>query len=354
MLAVAVPIHDEESVVGVARASESMRGLHAKTYATWLAMFGIGLLTLGAAALLARRQARRLAVPIGDIEDLAVRLGDGDFAARIDPHDVPELARAADALNSTAIQLGDLITRERSFTADVSHQLATPLTSLRLGLESARLNPAADRDAALAAAVSEVDRLQRTVTTLLAVARDAPVASESCDVGRCCLEVADRHRGSLAAVGRPLRVDIEDGVAAARCAPDALRELVEVLVDNAEKHGGGTVNIRVRSLGPGVVIDVEDEGVGILGDPESAFERRGPRARGHGIGLALARAVADAHGARLRLTRAAPRPIFSIMLTRNSNADESEIDDHDPIDVQVATAAKPADVAPPQSQSRPR
>jgi signal transduction histidine kinase len=113
-----------------------------------------------------------------------------------------------------------------------------------------------------------------------------------------------------------LRVDVEDALPLARCAPDALREIIEVLVENAERHGRGAVKIRARRLDPGVIVDVEDEGPGITGDPEAIFERRGPRASGTGIGLALARAVAEAHGARLRLTRAAPHPVFSIMLTR--------------------------------------
>ena len=353
-LSVAVPIHDEESVVGAARASESMSHVHALTYGTWAAMFGIALLALAAGALVARRQARRLAVPIGDIESLAVRLGDGDFAARIDPHDVPELARAANALNRTAVRLGDLIERERSFTADVSHQLSTPLTSLRLGLEGALLTEGIDREAAIADAAAEVQRLQATVITLLALARDAPIAPAACDAGSICAEVADRHRGDLAAAGRPLRLDVDASVPMARCAPDALREIIEVLVDNAKCHGRGAVKIRVRQMGPGIVVDVEDDGDGIRGDPEAIFDRRGPRATGHGIGLALARAVADAHGARLLLTRAAPNPVFSIMLARVTIDDDRRAvhsTDH-PNDVQVATAANPAEVAPPQNHSR--
>jgi signal transduction histidine kinase len=312
-LVVAVPIQQDEKVVGVARAAESTASLHARVYTTWAAMLGLGILALAAAAVLARRQARRLAAPINDIENLAIRLGAGDFAAHIDPHDVPELDRAADALNRTATQLGELITRERAFTADVSHQLTTPLTSLRLGLEGAVLTPGTDPRAAISEAIVEVDRLQRTVTTLLAIARDVP-SQGSCDAGRCCVEVAERHFGTLAAAGRPLRVDIGDQLPLAACSADALQELIEVLVDNAERHGRGAVTLRARAVGAGVVIDVEDEGPGITRAPAEIFERRVSRANGHGIGLALARAIADAHGARLQLARPAPHPLFSIAL----------------------------------------
>jgi len=86
------------------------------------------------------------------------------------------------------------MTRERAFTADVSHQLATPLTSLRLGLESAMMTPGIDKQAAIEDAVAEVERLQSTVKTLLALARATPADEPDCDVGRVCAGVAERHR----------------------------------------------------------------------------------------------------------------------------------------------------------------
>ena len=276
-LAVAVPIPDEDKIIGVARASESMSRINDRTYATWAAMLGLGLLALVVAALFGRRQARRLSLPINDIEALAVRLGDGDFAASIDPHDVPELARAAEALNQTAIRLGDLVTRERSFTAAVSHQLSTPLTSLRLGLESALLTPGIDQRVAIEEAVAEVERLQRTVTTLLALARDAPAGVVECDVATVCAEVAARHRATIAAAGRELSLDLDHEIPRARGSADALREIVEVLVDNAERHGRGTVSIRTRLAGRGVVVEIEDEGDGIVGDTARIFERQSSR-----------------------------------------------------------------------------
>jgi signal transduction histidine kinase len=325
-LVIAVPIPDEATVVGAARAAESASRVDDRTYTTWAAMFGLGCLALIVAALLGRRQARRLEVPINDIETIAVRLGDGDFTARVDPDHAPELARAANALNQTAIRLGDLMARERSFTADVSHQLATPLTSLRLGLESALMTPGIDQQGAIEDAVAEVERLQGTVTTLLALARDTPTEEPECDVERVCVDVAERHRVSLAGASRALVLDIDPALPAAGCSADALREIVEVLVDNAERHGNGTVHLRGRRAGRGIVVEIEDEGSGITGDTGRIFERKSSRANGRGIGLGLARALADAHGARLRLTRAAPHPVFAIALvtSRSDHAGEPD------------------------------
>jgi signal transduction histidine kinase len=193
----------------------------------------------------------------------------------------------------------------------VSHQLNTPLTSLRLGLESALITPGTNLEGAVGAAVGEVERLERTVATLLAMARDQPGAA-SCDATAVCEEVAERCRGPLAVDARPLVLELDRRLPAAACPADALREIVTVLVDNATRHGAGAVTIRTRAAGNGVIVEVEDEGEGLTGDPADAFTRRSAAATGHGIGLALARSLAEAHGARLLVSRARPHPVFML------------------------------------------
>jgi signal transduction histidine kinase len=225
---------------------------------------------------------------------------------------VAELDRAGDALNRTALRLGEIVARERAFTSDVSHQLNTPLTSLRLGLESAILG--GDDDRALERAVDEVERLQTTVATLFAVARDAQAFEDArCDLAQVCTDVGDRVRAGLAAEGRRLHVEIDDGLPTVRCTPEALHEILAILVDNGRRHGAGTVTIAARPAGRGAVVEVSDEGGGIL-RPDIAFVRRAPDADGHGIGLALARSLAEAHEARLELTHAHPHPVFTLAL----------------------------------------
>lgn len=314
-LAVAIPLHDEEKVVGAARAAIPWSVVTASTYATWLVMAGIGLAAVALAGAIANWQSSRLVAPVYGVSDLAVRLGDGDFTARLAPSGVAEVDRAADALNRTAGRLGDLVARERAFTADVSHQLNTPLTSLRLGLESALVTPGTDTTAAIEHAVAEVDRLQTTVATLLAIARRADVTgSGRCDVAAVCGEMAERYRGPLAAASRPLRAEFDPNLPEARISADVLREIVAVLLDNATAHGTGAVTVAGRRAGSGVVLDVGDEGAGVPGETSEVFLRHSPRAAGHGIGLALARSLAEANGARLELSRAGPRPVFSVAM----------------------------------------
>ena len=96
----------------------------------------------------------------------------------------------------------------------------------------------------------------------------------------------------------------------------AVRQILDVLIDNALRHGKGTVSIRTRSAGAGAVIEVSDEGSGIVGDADRIFERRESTAGSHGIGLALARALAEAEGARLVLHHEGPEPVFMLVMSR--------------------------------------
>jgi signal transduction histidine kinase len=91
----------------------------------------------------------------------------------------------------------------------------------------------------------------------------------------------------------------------------ALRQILDILVDNASIHGRGTVTVSARELQGGLIIDVADEGDGV-GDPQSIFERRRSGGGGTGIGLALARSLAQAEQGRLTLLARGAHPVFRL------------------------------------------
>jgi signal transduction histidine kinase len=94
----------------------------------------------------------------------------------------------------------------------------------------------------------------------------------------------------------------------------AVRQILDVLLSNAVEHGTGTVTIAERAAGGGVVLEVSDEGAGVADPVEKIFQRRTDPGVGKGIGLALARSLADAEGGRLLLASPGPRPTFRLLL----------------------------------------
>ena len=313
-LAVAVPVPSDRRTVAVVRAAVPRAELDRRVHRRWAEMTGLGLAVLALAALLARRQARRIAAPLERLTTAARALGDGDFAVAEERSGLREADAASAALRDTAGRLGDLLQRERAFSADASHQLRTPLTGLLLGLESALDRPDADVRGALTDALARGRRLQQTVEDLLALRRDSHPTPSSLDVQGELPAIAERWQPLYAERGRRLTLSVPRALPPAIAAAAALRQVLDVLLDNALQHGAGTVTLLAGDLGDAVTIDISDEGAGISGDPEAVFARRSTEARGHGIGLALARSLAEADGGRLLLRRAAPRPVFTLLL----------------------------------------
>jgi signal transduction histidine kinase len=324
-LVVGTPVTRGERVIGALRVAAPESVVSDRLRDAVLLMIGIGAFAVGISALIAVYQSRRLAQPVDDLAAVAARLGDGDFTVRTATSGVPEIDAVSDTLRTTATRLDQMLQRERTFSEDTSHQLRTPLTGLRVNLEAARLSPGSDHDAELDAALSEVDRLERTVDDLLILAREPPVARTPIDLGPILADLEDDWHGRLAAAGRRLRVDRALGLPEVAVSPRAVRQVLDVLVENAWRHGQGTITVSARSAGGGVALEVSDEGEGVSGDPERIFERRETTTPGGtGIGLALARSLAESEGGRLVLERARPGALFALVLPAAWAADEHE------------------------------
>ena len=174
----------------------------------------------------------------------ARRLGDGDFSVRAPRAGIGEVDDVAGALDAAAARLDTLVSRERAFSADASHQLRTPLAALQLELDALELRGPTSPE--LAAALGQVERLQQTITTLLAAARDAPRTTGETDLGTLLAEAEAAWRPKLAAAGRPLRIWGTDVARPLQAPPTVVREIIEVLVENAIGHGRGAVDVRIR------------------------------------------------------------------------------------------------------------
>ncbi len=306
----AVPVVSGSRVIGVIRASAPLSQLYTRIGLTWLAMAGIALAAVGVSWLAARRFTTRLVQPMEDLAAAAERLGDGDFTARSPRAGIAEIDQVGEALDATAARIGDTLDRERAFSAEASHQLRTPLTGLRLQLEAALETPGQDPHAAIRAGIGSADRLERTIEDLLALARQRRAPRAPLDLDALLVEVRQSGEALLTPQGRTLRITVDDPPSA-RAASAAVRQVLGVLLDNAATHGRGTVAVLARDAGDALAIDVSDEGPD-LGETDPFAAARTASA-GHGIGLRLARSLAEAEGGRLRLSLPNP-PTFTLLL----------------------------------------
>jgi signal transduction histidine kinase len=271
-------------------------------------------LSVGTGAVVATVTARRLAEPLSDVADRAARLGAGDFRSAPDRHGIPELDRVSDVLDTSAAALSELVQRERALVGDVSHQLRSRLTALQLRLDELAAHPDPSARQEALAALEQAERLSGVLDELLEAARAARAAgAELQNLREGLTAVADEWRPALRAAGRSLKVRVPDGLLA-RVTPARIREAVGALVENAIHHGAGAVMITARATENSVVIEVSDAGTGV---PEElvphVFDRGVSVGSSTGLGLALARALVEADGGRLELSRARPA-MFTIFL----------------------------------------
>jgi signal transduction histidine kinase len=310
----AVALLDGERVTGAVRAERHQGVIDADVHAAWLALLAGAVVVIALAVAAALLLGRRLAAPLERIAAAARRLGEGDFAATAPRAGVAELDEVASALEVTGERLGELVSRERSFSADASHQLRTPLAALRLELESLELR--GDPPAEVTAALTQVDRLEATIDTLLAVARDNQRGERSVDLTAVADQLERRWRGPLAGDGRALRVSLENPRLTAAASPPVVDQILEVLLDNAHRHGRGSVTLAVRETSGWIAVDVADEGPGLGAQPDEVFIRRSAGSNGHGIGLSLARSLATAEGGVLTAGTGPAGSVFTLRLAR--------------------------------------
>ncbi|MER6034743.1 MULTISPECIES: ATP-binding protein [unclassified Streptomyces] len=281
----------------------------------------VALLAVVAAVLLAVRQANRLASPLTDLAETAERLGSGDPRPRHKRYGVPELDRVADVLDSSAERIGRMLTAERRLAADASHQLRTPLTALSMRLEEITLtdDPDTVKDEATIA-LTQVERLTDVVQRLLTNARDPRTGSAvTFDLDEVIQQQLAEWRPAYRSAGRAVVSSGKRHLHAVGT-PGAVAQVLAALIENSLMHGGGTVALRTRVTGNQAVVEVTDEGPGVPADLGARiFERTISGRNSTGIGLAVARDLAEADGGRLELLQAQP-PVFGLFLSRTPPA----------------------------------
>ena len=318
-LAASLPLSRAETITGVIRVSEPMSSVWTRTVVDWAGLILLAAIATSGGILVARRLAARLSRPIADLLDGAARLGSGDFRIQLRLSGVPEMDAASTALNVTAERLGDLLLRERRMSANISHQLRTPLTGLRAVLENAIEIPGSDLEAAARRAIADADRLESTIDAIIALERERPQAELV--QPRDALDDVEKHwKGTFGQKGRLLRTVGEGNTPYVAVSGQALQQILDILIDNAMHHGVGVVTVTARGTHGMLAFDVEDEGAG-MPDGFDPFVRGASGKGGSGLGLDIAKSLADDQSGRLLLSQRLPRTRFTLLLPTASGDD---------------------------------
>lgn len=269
----------------------------------------VAVLTLAVAAAVATDLGRRLTRPLREARAATRRIAAGDLATRvpIEPADGEELAGLSESINAMAASLERSRGLERQFLLSVSHDLRTPLTSIRGYAEALAEGTAPDPAHAAGVILGESRRLERLVQDLLELAKlDARRFSldiRPTDVGEVVADTAEGFRPAAERAGVALDVQVASGLPAVAADPDRLAQVVANLVENALKYAASSITVGARAG----ELWVEDDGPGIgPDDVASVFEpfytasRRAAREVGTGLGLAIVHELVQAMGGTVR------------------------------------------------------
>ncbi|MFF4361639.1 sensor histidine kinase [Streptomyces sp. NPDC001604] len=335
-LFVTVPGGSDATVPCVVRTEYRLGPLKAKVHATWLALGAIALGVLAAVALIGFVLARSVTRPVRALERATAQLAEGRMTnPPATDHGPPELRRLAASFTSTATRLQHLLQAQQAFASDVSHQLKTPLTSLRLRLENFEPHLAACAQDSLDKALGELERLSRMVQGLLALARleNSALSPEAVDLGA----VVDDRAAIWTAFADEQHVDIIVPATAAVhvwAVPGALEQIIDNLLSNALRVSppGSAITLttvtgrREGSCTPPVVeLHVTDQGPGMTGpERQRAFDRfwRASDADhdGTGLGLPMVQRLTRASGGEVSLEAAPGGGLDAVVRLRRAGS----------------------------------
>lgn len=296
-LDVIIPVQNGDGIT-VVESTVSNAELRQGVTAAWATIIGLGLLLVAVAAVIALRLGRRVSVPVTRLAAVAHRIREGELGTRAVPEGPPETVELAGALNQLADRIDVLVAAEREAVADLGHRLRTPVTALRLDTDLVA-------DPEVSSRLREhVDELQRSVDAIVREAR-RPLRSampSGCDLA----DVVRRRAAFWEPLAQDQGRDLTVSAPAEPCVVDVAEEdvvdVVDVLLDNVFAHTpeGAAVAVDVTVEGDAVRLCVADGGPGTSGD---AVDRGRSGSGSTGLGLDIARRVAEAAGGEVVLDR---------------------------------------------------
>jgi signal transduction histidine kinase len=321
-LVVAEPVGSGGEIIGAVLTVSPTGTLHAVTWQSLAALAGVSVAVLLVGAAAAVPLARWMLKSVDDLNDTARALSEGRFDDRVAvASGPPELRNLVASFNAMADRIATLVERQRSFVSYASHQLRTPLATLRLCVENLEPSVRKEGRADHEMLADEIERMARLCDALLEYARAEATADDARDVDAAAVadaRVAIWGQAATRAGVRLARTGADRAVA--RAAPQVLDQALDALISNALKFAGtgATVTVAVDSAVPGWIgISVVDDGPGMhpaeLARATEPFWRRtaDQNVDGSGLGVTIADALVKASGGRLDLVPAVPHGVHA-------------------------------------------
>jgi signal transduction histidine kinase len=310
ILVAAAPVLDP-GLIGAVRVRQSIQSVNDAVRRTTIGLIAvIGGIGLFIGLVVAVVMAGSLARPLTRLATIARRLGAGDLSARA--HDVTgadEIEELAGSFDDMADRVERTVHAQREFVANASHQLRTPLTGMKLRLESAierADTPELTHD--LTAADREIDRLAATVDRLLVMARTLEEGgSTEIELHDSAERAADRWRERATTRGSSLSID--GGPVTAQANATDVDQILDNLLENAMTYAPGPIQLQTGSAERRAFVAVRDHGPGISSEEQGKVTERFFRGKaappgGSGLGLAIARDLAERWGGALSVQSA--------------------------------------------------
>jgi signal transduction histidine kinase len=297
----AVPIPRTGGAVAALRIAERYDDPASKSQQQLVLLALFALMVVMFAALLGWSLARKLTRPLLELRQAANAIGRGALDTAVPTTSLVELADLGRTLASTAERVQQTVERERAFSSQVSHQLRTPLAAMRVAIETEMADPRTNHELVLNDALSAITRLEQTTNGLLALSRGT--VSDRTTVRLDVIASDARHRWSRTFLAAHRSLELVSEPAVGFGSETAVNQILDVLLENSLAHGRGTTRISVGACdGDEAQITVHDDGeIDEFTDPFAAA-----RATGHGIGLKLARSLAETERCALRVSNHRP------------------------------------------------
>lgn len=265
---------------------------------------------------------RKFSAPLENLTHTTAKMAAGDLSARANVERQDEFGLLAGSFNQMADTVEAKVAALRRFVADAAHELGTPLTALHTNLELVD-------DQHIPAALQQVDRMDSLTRSVLDLsqleAAESVIHRENIDMAKLLQEAAEPYASRAEQAELSFNLDIGPDPMTIKGDPAQLGTLVRNLLDNAIKFtpAGGQVNVKLNPVNETVQLDVADTGIGIPEeDVPQLFSRfhRGRNASaypGSGLGLAIVKAIADQHGASIRVESDRTGTQFIISFNKN-------------------------------------